>query len=136
MNEYIYGRVGLRPRHSRSSTGKQKMKIAFTTKGATWNSQMDDRFGRTEMFVIYDEEKDEISYFDNGQILKSAHGAGPKTAQKLQDFNLDILVTGTGPGGNASIVLEKTGIKVYVGAGGMTIKEAYDAYKKRKLRSI
>ena len=34
------------------------MKIAFTTKGTDWDSEMDPRFGRTEYFVIYDEEKE------------------------------------------------------------------------------
>jgi len=30
-------------------------------------------------------------------------------------------------------VLEKTGIKILVGAGEMSVKEAYDAYKNGKL---
>ena len=33
------------------------MKIAFTTKGKDWNSEMDPRFGRTQFFLIYDDEK-------------------------------------------------------------------------------
>ncbi len=110
------------------------MKIAFTTKGVSWDAMMDDRFGRTEILFLFDEELNQISYFDNEQVLISAHGAGPKTAQKLQDFNPDILITGTGPGGNASIVLGKTKIKVYIGANGMTVKEAYDAFRKGELK--
>ena len=34
------------------------MKIIFTTKGTEWDSAMDPRFGRTEFFLIYDEDKD------------------------------------------------------------------------------
>jgi predicted Fe-Mo cluster-binding NifX family protein len=43
------------------------------------------------------------------------------------------LITGNGPGGNAATVLEKTGIKILVGAGDMTAKEAYEAYQNGEL---
>ena len=109
------------------------MKIAFTTKGTAWDSQMDPRFGRTEYFLIYDEEKDELTHYDNRDSANDAHGAGPKTAQKLFEFNPGILITGNGPGGNAAAVLEKTGIKILIGAGDMTAREAYNAYKNGEL---
>ena len=41
------------------------MKIAFTTKGITWDSMMDPRFGRTEYILVYDDVKDEFSHYDN-----------------------------------------------------------------------
>jgi len=110
------------------------MKIAFTTKGTTWDSAMDPRFGRTEYFLIYDEEKDELTHFDNRDSANDAHGAGPKTAQKLFEFKPDVLITGNGPGGNAGTVLEKAGIKIFVGAGEMTVKEAFGAYKSNMLK--
>ncbi|RLD35819.1 MAG: dinitrogenase iron-molybdenum cofactor biosynthesis protein [Bacteroidetes bacterium] len=109
------------------------MKIAFTTKGTKWDSQMDPRFGRTEYILVYDEETDQLSSFDNSDIANEAHGAGPKTAQKLFEFNPDILITGNGPGGNAASILEKTGVKISLGAGEMTVKEAYTAFKAGKL---
>ena len=109
------------------------MKIAFTTKGTNWDSAMDPRFGRTEYFLIYDEEKDELTHFDNRDSANDAHGAGPKTAQKLFGLHPELLITGNGPGGNAAAVLEKSGIKIIVGAGELTVKEAYNAYKKGEL---
>ena len=112
------------------------MKIAFTTKGTDWDSKMDPRFGRTEYLFFYDEEKDEINTIDNRSVANEAHGVGPKTAQILFDHNPDILITGTGPGGNAARILEKGSFKIYVGAGNMTVKEAYDAYKKGKLKEF
>lgn len=111
------------------------MKIAFTAKGTAWDSMMDPRFGRTEFIVIYDEEKDEISSFDNRAVEDVAHGAGPQTAQKLFDLNPDMLITGNGPGGNAARVLQQANIKIYVGAGNMTIKQAYEAFKDNNLQS-
>ncbi|MCD4683678.1 MAG: NifB/NifX family molybdenum-iron cluster-binding protein, partial [Bacteroidales bacterium] len=83
------------------------MKIAFTTKGTEWDSAMDPRFGRTEYFLIYDEEKEELIHIDNRDSANDAHGAGPKTAQKLFKFNPNVLITGNGPGGNAAAVLER-----------------------------
>ena len=97
---------------------------------------IDPRFGRTEYFLIYDEEKDELTHYDNRDSANDAHGAGPKTAQKLFEFNPDVLITGNGPGGNAAAVLEKTGVKILIGAGDMTVKEAFAAYRNNKLKEF
>jgi len=43
------------------------------------------------------------------------------------------LITGNGPGGNAAMALQQGNIKIITGAGAMTAKEAYDAYKKGEL---
>ena len=112
------------------------MKIAFTTKGINWDSMMDPRFGRTEYFLVFDDEKNELTSFDNRAVNNEAHGAGPKTAQKLFELKANVLITGNGPGGNAGTVLEKTGVKIFVGAGEMTVKEAFDAYKRNELKEF
>ena len=112
------------------------MKIAFTTKGTEWNSEMDPRFGRTEYILVYDDEKDEFTSFDNRDIENEAHGAGPKTSQKLFEMGPQVLITGNGPGGNAASVLEKAGIKSYIGAGQMSVKEAFEAYKNNTLKEF
>ena len=110
------------------------MKIAFTTKGTDWDSLIDPRFGRTEYLLVYDQEKNTFEHFDNRASKDEAHGAGPQTAQKLFDLNPDVLITGNGPGGNAARVLEKAEIKLYIGAGEMTVKEAYEAYNNGILK--
>lgn len=112
------------------------MKIAFTAKGTEWESEMDPRFGRTEFILVYDDEKDEFTSFDNREIENEAHGAGPKTSQKLFEMGPQVLITGNGPGGNAATVLEKAGIKIFVGAGQMSVKEAYEAYKNNNLKEF
>ena len=112
------------------------MKIAFTTKGTQWDSKVDPRFGRTEYILIYNEEKDELSCYDNREIEGIAHGAGPQTAQKLFELNPDVLITGNGPGGNAARVLYESPIKIYIGAGEMMVKEAFEAYKQGKLKEF
>jgi len=109
------------------------MKIAFTTKGKEWDSLMDPRFGRTEFILVFNEEQDELIHFDNREVANDAHGAGPKTAQKLFELSPDVLITGNGPGGNAATVLGKTGIVVHTGAIDMTAREAYEAFKNDRL---
>lgn len=112
------------------------MKIAFTSQGTEWESKMDSRFGRTEFIFVFDEQSKKTSHFDNRAIENEAHGAGPKTSQKLFELEADVLITGNGPGGNAATVLDKAGTKVFIGAGEMSIKEAYDAYKNGALNQI
>jgi len=112
------------------------MKIAFTTKGIYWDSVMDSRFGRTEYILVYDEDNKELTNFDNRSISNEAHGAGPRTAQKLFELNPDILITGNGPGGNAASVISQSNIKVFVGAAEMTVKKAYEKYKNHELKEF
>ncbi len=112
------------------------MKIAFTAKGIEWDSAMDPRFGRTEFLLIYDDQSEDLTSLDNRSIANVAHGAGPQTAQKLFELNPEILITGNGPGGNAARALEQSGIKIYIGAGSMTVKEAYEAFKNGELKQV
>lgn len=109
------------------------MKIIFTAKGTEWESPIDPRFGRTEYFFIYNEDTNAIETYDNRSIENEAHGAGPKTSQKLAEYGADVLITGNGPGGNAASVLQQVGIKIVTGAGEMTVKEAYEAFKSGTL---
>lgn len=110
-----------------------KMRIAFSSKGKGWDDPVDPRFGRSEYFLVYDEENDELSVIDNRDVRNEAHGAGPRTAQRLLDERVSVLITGNGPGGNAAGILSRAGIKVYSDAGSMNIREAYEAYKSGKL---
>ena len=112
------------------------MKIAFTSKGTNWDSLIDPRFGRTEYLLFYDEKSEELSFMDNRDIAQEARGAGPLTAEKLFKYKPDVLITGNGPGQNASVVLDKINIEIYVGASEMTVREAYETYKNNNLKKI
>ena len=45
-----------------------------------------------------------------------------------------MLITGNGPGGNAGRVLSQANLQIFTGAGNMTVKEAFEAYKKGELQ--
>jgi len=112
------------------------MIIAFTAQGTEMKSPVDPRFGRSSYFILYDEKTDQISIIDNTEVDNLSHGAGPKTAQKLIEAKVDILITGNGPGGNAARVLKETGIRTYTGAGEMSVEEAFRAYNQSKLKEF
>jgi len=112
------------------------MKIAFTSKGPGWNSKVDPRFGRTEYLLIYDTGSEQLISFDNRNIENEAHGAGPKTAKLIYDNAVNVIITGNGPGENAAIALEKAGVKIFTGAGRMTVREALEAFNNNKLNDF
>ena len=112
------------------------MKIAFTAAGKDWDAMIDPRFGRTEYFVIYDEATEQLSVIDNSAVKNEAHGAGTATSQKIFELNPNVLITGNGPGDNAAIALEKMDMKIFVGAQGLTLKQAYEQYKNGSLKEF
>ena len=69
------------------------MKIAFTSKGKDLDSLVDARFGRCEYIVVYNDETDDVKVIENRDSSQEAHGAGPKTAQKLFNENIDVLIS-------------------------------------------
>lgn len=109
------------------------MKIALTTTGDSLDSKIDPRFGRTSYILVQNTETKELIAFDNKAIEQEAHGAGPKTSQKLFELGANVLITGNGPGGNAASVLKNAGVSIFVGAENMTANEALEAYFKNKL---
>jgi predicted Fe-Mo cluster-binding NifX family protein len=117
----------------RADTRRKSMKIGFTAQGTDWDSQMESRFGRTPYLLCYDEQTEELESYDNREIEQTAHGAGPMTAQRLIKMGAELLVTGNGPGGNADAVLRAGHVNVITGAAGMSVREAYTAWKEGRL---
>lgn len=111
------------------------MKIIFTAKGETWDSPMDERFGRMEMLAFYDEESDTLETISNSETESMEHGVGLQTSKKVMELKPDIVITGNGAGQKALDLLKRSRIKMYIGAGEMTLKEAYDAYKNGQLKT-
>jgi len=111
-----------------------EMKILFTAKGKSWEDLVDPRFGRAEMFVVYDEDKDALTVISNDEAKQKAHGVGLQSAKKALEAGVDAIITGNGAGEKALEILEKSNIKVYVGAGEVTLENAYKAFKEGRLQ--
>lgn len=110
------------------------MKIVFTTKGNKWDSQIDPRFGRSEMFLVYNDETDTLEEILNNETESMEHGAGLQTSKKVIGLDADVIITGNGAGEKALEILKSVGAKMYVGAGDMSVKEAHEAFKSNKLK--
>jgi predicted Fe-Mo cluster-binding NifX family protein len=112
------------------------MKIALTATGTTWDSIIDPRFGRAENIVLYDEESQKMNVIDNSTVKNEAYGAGTATAQRIFELKPDVLITGNGPGRNASDAFKHLKIKIFVNAYDMTLRQAYEHYKNGELQEL
>ena len=107
------------------------MKIAITSAGPNLEDEMDQRFGRAQMFLIVDTETGEYAAVDNKQNLEAAQGAGIQAAGTVVDQGVEVLITGhCGP--NAYKTLQAAGVKVIVGARG-TNAEVVEQFKNGQL---
>jgi predicted Fe-Mo cluster-binding NifX family protein len=109
------------------------MTVLITAQGPDWEDRVDPRFGRAAYFFCVDDATEEVSVVSNSSSAAQAHGAGTKAAAAAAELQPDVLITGNGPGQNAGAVLGRTELQIFVGAGGMTIREAFDAWKAGKL---
>ena len=108
------------------------MKIALTISEKSENSKVDPRFGRSPYFLIIDEETGEKKIIDNTQNLNAMQGAGIQAAQNLLKENPDVLITGNiGP---KAFSLLSPKVKIYLGAGELSIEEALEKFKNGELQ--
>lgn len=108
------------------------MKFLFTAKGENSLAKMDPRFGRSASMLVFDEEANVFTPLDN-EAKEDAHGAGLKAASQAVSNGVSVIITGNGAGEKAAKILKDNNIDVYVGAGQMSVKEAYDAFKTGQL---
>ena len=106
------------------------MKIAITSSGQTLDSQVDQRFGRAEYFIIVETESMTFEVLNNENIAASG-GAGINTAKLLVDADIKAVLTGNcGP--NAQKTLNAADVKLYTGVSG-AVSEAIESLKAGKL---
>lgn len=112
---------------------EEVMKIAFTTTGEDLSAPMEEKFGRSPAFLIFDLSDESVEIIVNGGV-DSPQGAGIKAAETIAKAGAKILVTGEcGP--KACKALESAGIEVY-SARSVTVKEALDLYNSGDLERL
>jgi len=107
------------------------MKVCFTSKGATLDSQTEERFGRAPYFIIVESENGSFEAIPN-PYADGAGGVGPKAAQLLIAHEVKTLVSGQ-VGGNARDVLAAAGIAMYTYNAGGSVKDAVDEFNNNTL---
>jgi len=106
------------------------MKIMITARGDNLNSPVDERFGRAEVFIIYDSETGEFEAVKN-PFLNSQGGVGISAAKFAVEKGVDTLISGSfGP--NALEVLRASSIELYKAEDG-TVKENINKLTQGKL---
>lgn len=112
------------------------MKIAITAHGEGGQAAVDSRFGRTDYFVLYDQETDTWDSLPNTQNLEAAHGAGIQAGQSLAKTGAKVLITGhVGP--KAFKVLQAAEIAMYsFDDMSSTVEDVLSAFLAGKLSAI
>jgi predicted Fe-Mo cluster-binding NifX family protein len=111
------------------------VKIAVSAMADNMDAQVDPRFGRCAYFVIAEIEGNEVK---GHKVIKNtgvqaSRGAGITAGQIIANEGVEAVITGN-VGPNAFNVLSQTGIKIYTGVVGVTVKSAIEKYLKGELK--
>jgi len=107
------------------------MKVAVTAKGKDLDSPVDRRFGRAEVFIIYDSETGSFEAVENRANLDLTQGAGIQSARNVVGNGVGYVITGhCGPKAHRS--LSAAGVGIIVGATG-TVREAIAMFEAGEL---
>lgn len=98
------------------------MKYVVSVREKSLDAVVDPRFGRAQMFALYNSKTGDCTWHANTQNLQAAQGAGIQSAQNVVNLGAEAVITGhCGP--KAFRVLNTAGIPIY-NVSGLTIKEA------------
>ncbi|NPV50965.1 MAG: NifB/NifX family molybdenum-iron cluster-binding protein [Candidatus Methanofastidiosum sp.] len=103
------------------------MKVAISSTGTEIDSEVDQRFGRCNYFLIVDVETNSFEVFRNSSA-SAPNGAGIEAAKNLAKKGIKAIISGNiGP--NAFQVLDAEGIDVVQEFKG-TVNEAIKNFKE------
>ncbi|MBN2513628.1 MAG: DUF134 domain-containing protein [Sedimentisphaerales bacterium] len=112
-----------------------KMKIVICAQANSPQAAIDNRFGRTAFWAIYDEQTRQYEFIANQQNMQAAQGAGIQAAQTVLDADGGILIAcNVGP--KAMAVLQAGGVQVFQAPSGMNVEQAIAAYQAGQLQQI
>lgn len=108
------------------------MKLAISAKGRDLDNPVDQRFGRADVFIIYDTDTGDFETFDNRASLDLTQGAGIQSARNVVAQGVQYVITGhCGPKAHRS--LSAANVKVVVGVTG-TVREAIARFEAGELK--
>ena len=106
------------------------MIICITSEGNNLDSKVDQRFGRAQYFIFYNDETSQFEAVENENVAGTG-GVGVQSGQLVAEKQAKVVLTGN-VGPNASQTLESAGIDVVVNVEG-SVKEAIERFKKGEL---
>lgn len=111
------------------------MKIVICAQQADPKGFIDNRFGRSAYFAVYDDVKKCWGFIENTQNLQATQGAGIQAAQHVLNAEAEVLLAcHLGP--KAAAVLKADGVSVFQIQAGVRLTEALSAYQAGQLESI
>lgn len=108
------------------------MKVVVTSQGPYLTSEVDQRFGRAQFFIVVDTDTGESAAHNNEQNLNAAQGAGIQAARNVAALHVEAVITGN-VGPKAFSALTAGNIRVYIGATG-SVRDAVQQLKAGKLK--
>jgi predicted Fe-Mo cluster-binding NifX family protein len=110
------------------------MKIIITASSASLDAGFDQRFGRSEFFVVVDTETMQYEAFPNPGINASG-GAGTQAAQFAAEKNVGAVISGNfGP--NAAYVLRASGIPMFTNKKDGNIMNVIEQFIAGELQQV
>ncbi len=107
------------------------MKVLVTAMGPSIDSPVDERFGRSRYFIVYDIESGDFESIENPHTGEHG-GVGVSVAKLCIDKGVRAVISGSfGP--NAQETLKMASIDMYVTDGSLSVKEVVDRFKKGSL---
>ncbi len=110
------------------------MKLIFTTAAHSLAGDLDERFGRSPGFLLYDTSTDQCHYIDNQHNADAAQGAGIQAAQTVIASGAECLITGA-VGPKALQVLASSGIDIFR-AQSSPLQKVMAQYQSHELTSL
>lgn len=74
--------------------------------------ELDPKFGRTVGFLLYNSDKDELTFYSNEENQNLDHGAGIQAGQKAANLNASLIITGNVEP-KAKLTLQAAGIEIF-----------------------
>lgn len=108
------------------------MIIAVASSGTKLDSELADRFGRADYFILYNLETKEFRTIENTS-KGDVSGAGQKAIKRLYDNKVEeVIIPEFGP--KAKIAAKEFKIKGYLYGEYKIVEDAIEAYKKGLLK--
>ena len=102
------------------------MKLCITAIGNTLEANTDSSFGRAPWLLLVDTDTLALEAIENSGV-NATQGAGIAAAQMISDKGANALLTGrVGP--KAEAALEASGVAIYEGLAGCSVREAVSQF--------
>ena len=111
------------------------MVVAIPTIRESEDSAIDPRFGRANLFALFDSSSGKLVETLQNPYAGARGGAGIQVCQMLINKGVKaVVVTQIGP--NSMSMLQSAGVKIFSAPAGVTAKQAFDSFVKGELEEI